>query len=452
MAVLLASGLIAIGLSLRSGAQGARGGPTTAAGGGAHVDNPYVGADGYLNPDYVARVRSQAAADGNSSAEARVAGYQTAIWMDHIGAITGDAGHRGLRRQLEAAVSRQGGRPELVEVVIYDLPGRDCAAGASNGELPATRAGLSEYESRFIDPIASVLGNGRYRPLRIVTLIEPDSLPNAVTNRGLPPCAAAAPLYEQGIEYALDRLHAIPNVYTYLDVGQSAWLGWPNNSRAAGEEYARVARATRSGLASVDGFVSNTSNYVPTQEPLLTNPTQAVGGRPLDSATFYQDNPTLDEYSYDQQLYRTLVSNGFPSRIQFLIDTSRNGWGGADRPAHLDSGPATPDAYAAANRIDRRPFRGDWCNQATAGIGARPQAEPFGSSTHIGAFVWVKPPGESDGDYPTESHPHGDTACDPRGRNGGQPTGSLPGADVPAGQWFPAEFQTLVRNAYPALS
>jgi cellulose 1,4-beta-cellobiosidase len=72
------------------------------------------------------------------------------------------------------------------------------------------------------------------------------------------------------------------------------------------------------------------------------------------------------------------------------------------------------------------------------------------------AYVWIKPPGESDGDYPTASHAHGDPHCDPNGTNtdgngNTYSTGTIPGFDVPAGQWFAAEFQMLVRNAYPAL-
>jgi len=30
------------------------------------------------------------------------------------------------------------------------------------------------------------------------------------------------------------------------------------------------------------------------------------------------------------------------------------------------------------------------------------------------------------------------------------PTNSIPGFDIPAGHWFPAQFQQLVQNAFPA--
>ncbi|MCX4744173.1 glycoside hydrolase family 6 protein [Kitasatospora sp. NBC_01287] len=427
----------------------------------AHVANPFVGATGYLNPDYVAEVDAQAAADGGAlgAAETQVAANPTAVWMDHIGAIAGDSTHLGLRAQLDHALTQAaaGSSPVVFEVVVYDLPGRDCAALASNGELPATSAGLATYESQYVDPVAAILSDPRYAALRIAAVIEPDSLPNAVTNQSKPACATATPLYESGIEYALNKLHPITNVYDYLDIGHAGWLGWPSNMNPAGQEYAKVARATTAGFASIDGFISDTANTTPTTEPFLGNPDLQVGGNPLKSADFYQYNPEFDEYGYDTAMYSTMVANGFPSTVGFLIDTSRNGWGGPSRPTALNAAPTTVNGYVTANKVDQRPFRGDWCNVDGAGIGARPQALPYGSGSPIIAFVWVKPPGESDGDYPTATHSHGDPHCDPDGTqsdgNGGTyPTDAIPGYDIPAGQWFGAQFQQLVRYAYPSFT
>jgi cellulose 1,4-beta-cellobiosidase len=248
-------------------------------------------------------------------------------------------------------------------------------------------------------------------------------------------------------------LHAIPNVYNYLDIAHSAWLGWPNNMSGTPAVYNTVVKATTAGYASIDGFISDTANYTPTQEPLLTNPTLQVNGTQIDSVLFYQFNPTFDEQSYDTAMYNTLVSSGFPASKRFLIDTSRNGWG----PTHPTTITNATDAttYVNDNKIDKRPFRGDWCNQNNAGIGARPTDEPFGTSSPIEAFVWIKPPGESDGDYPTSTHTHGDPHCDPNGTNtdgsgNTYSTGAIPGFDVAAGQWYPAEFQMLVKNAFPS--
>jgi cellulose 1,4-beta-cellobiosidase len=425
----------------------------------AHVADPFTGAKPYLNPDYVAEVKTQAAADGNPAAELAVASSQTAIWLDTIASIAGGTTATGTRTGLQqqltnAAAQGTAATPSQVEIVIYDLPGRDCAALASNGEIPATSAGLTQYESQYIDPIASILNQFASSPIRVVAIIEPDSLPNVVTNQSKSACATATPYYETGTTYALNKLHAIPNVYNYMDIAHSAWLGWPSNMSGTPAVYNTVVKNTTAGYASIDGFISDTANYTPTQEPLLTNPTLQIGGQNVDSATFYQFNPTFDELSYDTAMYNTLVSAGFPSSKKFLIDTSRNGWG----PTHPTTITQASDVntYVSDNKIDKRPFRGDWCNQNNAGIGARPADQPLGSSSAILAYVWIKPPGESDGDYPTSTHTHGDPHCDPNGTNtdgngGTYSTGSIPGFDVPAGMMYPAEFQMLVKNAFPAL-
>lgn len=433
---------------------------TTAANAATHVTNPFVGATQYASPDYAAEVAAQVAADQGSNptlaaAEAKIANQPTAVWLDKIAAITGDSVHHGLQFHLDQALAQQqGSTPIVVEIVVYDLPGRDCAALASNGELPATAAGLTTYETQYIDPIAAILANPKYANLRVVAFVEPDSLPNAVTNQSKPACSAATPFYEQGVEYALNKLHAISNVYNYVDIAHSGWLGWSSNMGPAAQEFAKVAKATTAGVASIDGFVSNTANTTPTTEPFLPNSTMQVGGQPLDSANFYQWNPYFEEKAYNEAMYSQLTGQGFPSTIGMLIDTSRNGWGGPLRPTALNSSPTTPDTYVAANKVDRRAFRGNWCNPNGAGLGERPAVQPYGSTDHIIGFVWVKPPGESDGDYPTASHSHGDPHCDPNGTNtdgngGTYPTGSIPGFDVPAGQWFAAQFQQLVTNAYP---
>jgi cellulose 1,4-beta-cellobiosidase len=426
----------------------------------AHVADPFTGAKTFLDPEFTKQVQAQASADGNNAAEAAVANFPTAYWLDTICSIAGGGtcNRLGLQTELtDAAATGTSATPAVINIVVYDLPGRDCAALASNGEIPATAAGLTEYETQYIDPIASILSQFASSNLRVVAIIEPDSLPNVVTNVNVKPaCNTAATFYEQGITYALNKLHAISNVYNYMDIAHSAWLGWPNNMSMTPAVYNTVVQNTTAKYASIDGFISDTANYTPVQEPFLTNPTLNVGGNPLDSVNFYQFNPTFDELTYDTNMYNTLVGAGFPASKRFLIDSSRAGWGGPNRPTALNSSPTTAAAYVAANKIDQRPFRGDWCNINGSGIGARPADEPFGASSPVEAFVWIKPPGFSDGDYPSGSHTHGDPHCDPAGTqtdgNGGTyPTDAIPGFDVAAGLWFPAEFQMLVKNAFPAL-
>jgi cellulose 1,4-beta-cellobiosidase len=431
----------------------------------SHVVNPFTGSNWYVNPDYAAEVAtSVAGASGTLASQMTLVGQQsTGIWLDHIGAIYGgsaNSSRMSLQAQLANAVSKESGStPEIVPIVIYDLPNRDCAALASNGELTVNNNGLQYYEQDYIDPIAQILSDYQHTNLRIVAIIEPDSLPNLVTNLNDANCAQAnsSGAYVDGIQFALNKLHAIPNVYNYVDIAHSAWLGWPSNMGPAVSLYKSVASGTTAGVASVDGFISDTANYTPTTEPFMTA-TESVDGNPVDSVTYYSYDPYIDELSYDEAMYSNLVSAGFPSSIGMLIDTSRNGWGGPNRPtaACSTSTCTTTASFVNASKVDQRPFRGDWCNQNNAGLGAFPQANPVSSFANLYAYVWIKPPGESDGDYPSGSHTHGDPHCDPNGTNtdgsgNTYSTNSIPGYDIPAGQWFPAEFQMLVSNADPAV-
>ncbi|MGO4424504.1 glycoside hydrolase family 6 protein, partial [Streptomyces sp. MCAF7] len=148
----------------------------------AKVDNPYAGAKVYVNPDWSAK----AAAESGGS---KISNQPTGIWLDRIAAINGTGGARGLRAHLDTALTQSGGSPMVVQLVVYDLPGRDCSALASNGELGPTE--IDKYKTQFIDPIASILSESKYANsnLRIVATVEIDSLPNLITNTGGRPTA-----------------------------------------------------------------------------------------------------------------------------------------------------------------------------------------------------------------------------------------------------------------------
>ena len=436
----------------------------------SHVVNPFSGAGWYVNPNYTAEADYSASlTTGTLASEMQYVGTQpTYMWLDHIGAIYGGTDNASgisgsdrmsLAAQLQNALADDtGGTPELFPIVIYDLPDRDCSALASNGELSIANSGLSYYEHSYIDPIAQILSGYQNTPLRVVTVIEPDSLPNLVTNTSVANCASAqsSGVYTSGIEYALNKLHAIANVYNYMDIAHSAWLGWSSNMTPAVSLYETVAKATTAGFASVDGFISDTANTIPVQEPYLTA-TESVDGNPVDSVQYYSYDPYIDELDYDQAMYSNLVSAGFSSNVGMIIDTGRDGWGDPSlRPTAACSTTTctTTAAFVNASKIDERPFRGDWCNPENAGIGALPQADPNSSFSHLYAYVWVKPPGESDGTYPAYSG-SGDPHCDPNGTQtdgsgNSYPTDAIPDSP-PAGTWFPVAFQQLVGNAYPAI-
>ncbi|MFI9330953.1 glycoside hydrolase family 6 protein [Kitasatospora sp. NPDC052868] len=422
--------------------------PTTPT--GTRVDNPYAGAKVYVNPEWSAH----AAAEPGG---AKVAGQATGIWLDRIATIAGANGRMGLRAHLDEALRQKGNGELVVQLVVYDLPGRDCAALSSNGELGP--AEIDRYRTEFIDPIAAVLADPKYAGLRIVTTVELDSLPNLVTNTT--PRATATPTcdvmkangnYIKGIGYALKKLGAIPNVYNYADAGHHGWLGWDDNLGPSAELFKQAATAEGSTVANVHGFIVNTANYSTLKENNFTID-DSVNGTSVRQSSWVDWNRYVDELSYAQGLRAKLVSLGFDPKLGMLIDTSRNGWGGTARPA--GPGPRTGvDAYVDGGRYDRRLNTGNWCNQAGAGLGERPQAAP---APGIDAYVWMKPPGESDGaskQIPNNDGKGFDGMCDPaytgNPRNNNHRSGALPDAPL-SGEWFSAQFQELLKNAYPAL-
>src|SRR5437016_2606217 len=85
----------------------------------------------------------------------------TFVWLDTIQAV---------QTQLGGVLQDASSSSQLVQLVIYDLPLRDCSAGASNGEIGCQMAsngtvisqtgdctsGLQYYQSKYIDPIVAL--------------------------------------------------------------------------------------------------------------------------------------------------------------------------------------------------------------------------------------------------------------------------------------------------------
>ncbi|MEJ3745640.1 glycoside hydrolase family 6 protein [Actinomycetes bacterium KLBMP 9797] len=421
--------------------------PTISPQPGTKADNPYAGGRGYNNPEWKAKAETVA---GGS----RVSSNPTAVWIDRIAAIEGTPdsqsnGAWGVEDHLLEAV-RQGA--SYIQFVIYNLPGRDCSALASNGELGPTE--INRYKTAYIDPIAAYQADPRFANLRIINIVEIDSLPNLITNVSGRPSAKpmcdtmkANGNYQTGIAYALQKLGAIRNVYNYIDSGHHGWLGWDDNFRPTAQLIADTVRLSGS-VNNVHGFISNTSNYSALVEPYITVNDTTRASKWLDW------NRYNDETSFVQAFRRELITQGMPSDIGMLIDTSRNGWGGSARP----TGPVTTgtvDEQVNGSRVDRRLHKGNWCNQSGAGIGERPRANP--GPAGIDAYVWVKPPGESDGSSRLIENPDGkgfDRMCDPtytgNELNGNNMSGALPDSPI-AGAFFPAQLSQLMQNAYPPL-
>jgi cellulose 1,4-beta-cellobiosidase len=426
--------------------------PPTSTPPGTKVDNPYAGARGYVNPEWKAKADAE---PGGS----RVSSNPTAVWLDRIAAIEGtdsssSNGSMGVRDHLDAALAQNAG---YIQFVIYNLPGRDCAALASNGELGPND--LPRYKAEYIDPIAAIQADPKYAGLRIINIVEIDSLPNLVTNTsgqagGTATCDTmkANGGYVQGIGYALNKLGALGNTYNYVDAAHHGWIGWDSNFGPTADIMLQAAQAS-GNVNNVTGFITNTANYSALREPFV-QPTTTVNGQSVRQSKWVDWNQYTDELSFAQAFRTKLVSVGFNANIGMLIDTSRNGWGGAQRPTAASTS-TDVNTFVDASRIDRRIHAGNWCNQSGAGLGERPTAAP---AAGIDAYVWVKPPGESDGSstlIPNDEGKGFDRMCDPtytgNARNGNSLSGALPGAPI-SGAWFSAQFRQLMANAYPALS
>lgn len=415
----------------------------------ARQDNPFVGAKWYVNKDWSDKA--------NAYGGAAIANQSTAVWMDRIGAIVPtDPNVLGLEDHLNKALD-QGAN--LFTVVVYDLPNRDCNALASNGELLIANDGFNRYKNEYITPLVNILAKDKFKNIRIIAIIEPDSLPNLVTNLNVPKCqqSTGAGGYVEATQFTLNKLYPLSNVYSYVDIGHSGWLGWDDNISKATVFIANAIKGTEHGVNSVAGFISNTANSTPLKEPFLDpfsmSSLPGNNGVQVRQAKFYEWNPHFGELSFVTAWRSKMIDLGFPTSIGMLIDTSRNGWGGSDRPSALSTS-TDLETFVNESRIDRRTHRGMWCNQAS-GIGERPQVAP---APGIDAYVWIKPPGESDGVAtagiidPTDPAKGFDRFCDPTYvvPASNALTKAMPNAPH-AGRWFPEGFQVLLQNAYPPL-
>lgn len=273
------------------------------------ADNPFLSTQGlYVNPD------SQAARWFRSTAanptrdrwliKTRVVDRPTALWV-------GPEYPLWVRGYLEAAARRN----ELPVLVAYAIPFRDL--GQHSG------GGVTDVDTylRWSLALAKAIG---YR--RAVVILEPDTL---IHMPGLP----EARQFERAMmlsaaAHALSRY--APNTWVYLDGGDGR-----HNSPESLAPW-----LLRAGVAGVQGFAVNVSNY----------------------------NITAQCLSHAQRLQDLLAKEGVKD-AGFVVDTSRNG-----------NGPHPS---------------GDWCNPPGRKLGAPPVVlNPGGAD----ALLWIKAPGESDGD------------------------------------------------------
>lgn len=265
----------------------------------------------------------------------------SAYWLDKKDKIFGST-TSSMEGILEDALNKP--VPELVVFIVYDLPNRDCHAKASNGEIcckykpdgrcdyqdeaDGCKDGLKEYQKEYIDPIAKVLKKYSGR-VPVVLVIEPDSLPNLVTNEADPRCGnrGTKNAYENGVSYAVKTLaKADPYAGIYIDAGHGGWLGWKDNMKDFVNQIQRMDVAK-----DIRGFASNVAGYQYLGEACDTYD-YCLGGQHNGDSCCYDPcglvsewNPSHNELMYALHL-REAMSNGIGGfEPHMIIDTGRNG-------------------------------------------------------------------------------------------------------------------------------
>jgi endoglucanase len=332
---------------------------------------------------------------------------------------------RRTRLAVKRTTERAEHRGEIPVLVAYNIPFRDCSQLSAGGAK-----GTQEYLA-WIRGFARGIGD---RPA--IVILEPDGLGiipwYTDINGNLEWCrpaeadpeAAAADRFVQ-LNFAVDRLNAQPNVDVYLDGTHSGWLG-------VGDAADRLVKA---GVERAAGLFLNVSNYRLTEHlvkygtwissciAFASNPEE--GGWRLGDyescASQYQpaDPNDFGTWHLTDQWYEENLGTAEPT-THFVIDTSRNG-----------RGPWTPPAGVY-------PDPQDWCNPPGRGVGARPRFKT--RMPLVDAYLWVKVPGESDGECTRGLGPAGETVDPEWGR-----------IDPPAGAWFPEQALELARRAVPSL-
>ena len=190
--------------------------------------NPFLGKTYSTPSSYAAKLNQTITAflsrnDTLNAAKTRtVQKTGTFVWIANVASLPNIATAISEAR----AAQRKTGKKQIVQLVLYDLPDRDCSAGASAGEFGSAADGLNKYKTLFIDPYAAALAKAT--DLQFAVVLEPDSLGNAVTNQGIPFCANATAVYEAGIAYAISKLQ-FKHVALYIDAAHGGWLGWNDN-------------------------------------------------------------------------------------------------------------------------------------------------------------------------------------------------------------------------------
>lgn len=368
----------------------------------------------YVNPDSTV-VRAAKGLTGQAEQDARlIAQFPSATWLTNGTPEEVQA----QARKLVSDAAKTGTIPVLV---AYNVPARDCSLYSAGG------AADSAAYAAWIRGLAAGVGEGR-----AIIILEPDGLGVIPWNTTLTGqqencrpanmhAGAAEERYRQ-LRDAAGVLSALPGAQLYMDGGGSSWL-------PPGEIAARLLRAN---IGKARGFFLNVSNYesdarlkryahwvsdciaLVSQRGL--NPRECPGF-PITGARDYPGVWADVDAAYDRLFWRLHLTRNPQAQKHAVLDTSRNGRGGWV---------PQPGRYRDAEV---------WCNPPERGLGRRPTLAS--DDPYIDAFLWIKIPGESDGQ------------CY---RGTGGPTDPERAVVAPAaGGWFAAQARELIALARPAM-
>ncbi|KAJ3115408.1 hypothetical protein HK098_006953 [Nowakowskiella sp. JEL0407] len=150
------------------------------------------------------------------------------------------------------------------------------------------------FIQQFIDSIDQSLGLYPEENVRVVLIIEPDSLPNLVTNMDVQWCRDVAPAYRAGVAYALANLSR-ENLWLYLDIGHGGWLGWRENQISTTKPFKEVIYDVKNQAKSKGRdfrfgcWAVNVANYSPVKSTVA--PAKAYQLLPLYVYPTFNFNP-----------------------------------------------------------------------------------------------------------------------------------------------------------------
>jgi endoglucanase len=399
-----------------------------------------------------------------------------------------------VERQVRVTMHRARGQHAVPVLVAYDIPGRDCSQYSAGGALTD-----ADYQA-WIAAFAAGIGNGK-----AVVILEPDALGNMPTDCSLP-AGADYPYTDQGritdLVDAVGDLEADPNTLVYLDGTHSAW-----------QQVGNIAqRLVEADVQQAQGFFLDVSNYQYTSNNIAYGtwisdciayaqgsgdigsgagavepgtyqaetsffngncPNQYWNGGPAtdydgtamnnyvpwnDQTPPASDLPDPDTVAgIDGSYANDLASVGAAATTHFVIDTSRNGEG----PNPMTGGPDAdmPDYLAAPfdqpGSVISTLQAGNWCNPPGSGLGLAPTANT--GVPLVDAYLWVKIPGESDGECDSAGGVRGwdYTEYNPWNVSASAQSTFDPlwgQVDPAAGDWFGAQALQLIADANQSTS